>query len=314
MGASDIDLEDVNNYYKTLLAELPKLDKRCRMEFANSAWTASGIDMLPSYKEALKRNYTAEAKEYDFSKGPKGINDWCSQQTHGLIPEMYEDDELFKQYSAVLLNALYFKGAWSKPFPKDKTFKGQFQNYDGTESEVNYMTAKRKTRCFVNDMYTVANLPFGNEAYIMQVLLPNEGRTIDECVASLSVEEWKGWSRSSASVKNVDLDIRMPKFKIEGEQYLSSKLEKLGMKLAFMPDADFSNMTSERQFYINEIKQKIFFSIDEDGAEAASASGNGMVGSDIAFPGEFYVTRPFLFILKEYSSDAILFMGAIKNL
>ncbi len=307
MGASDIDLEDVNNYYKTLLAELPKLDKRCRMEFANSIWTAKSLGILPSFQQLLNASYNAETAEYDFSKGPKEINDWCSQKTHGLIPEMYGENELSESTQAVLVNALYFKGAWKMPFPKEDSFNGKFQNYDRTESRVGYMVSDFNSYCYRNDIYTAVNLSFGNEAYSMQVVLPHKNKTIDECTASLSAKEWLEWDKS---VK-MRVNLRMPKFKIEDELDLKSSLNLLGMNLAFSNNADFSNMTS-LPFYFDGARQKTLFSIDEEGAEAASTTVmDGYLYDGMGISLE--ITRPFLFILKENSTNTILFIGKIAK-
>ncbi len=166
-----------------------------------------------------------------------------------------------------------------------------------------------------NDTYAVVRMPYGNGAFGLHVLLPQEGVTLDGCIASL---DGTGWNDMLADMTPEMVELKLPKFTVDDCQNdLISTLKAMGIKEAFLPTADFSKMAGE-PLMISDVTQSLYFSLDEEGTEAAAVTGIGM---DVAAPEpgfnevrEFYVNRPFLFLLTEKSTGTVLFMGKVNKL
>ncbi len=312
LGWKNKDISEMNNYYHTLISELPSLDKTSTIKIANSQWTNPSYSLLSDYSQTIKDCFSAELETLNLSSAVNDINNWCKENTEGLISDFFSQGEISSATQTILLNALYFKGEWKDKFDKNKTHSGEFANYDGTTSTVSYMSGTHTTTIYEGDSYSVLTLDFGNEAYSMQILLPNEDVSLSECVASLNTTTWLGWTTDYSRVMAYDVDVLLPKFSVNYKRELTDIFENMGIKSAFNA-GDFSNM-SESSIALNDIKQATVFSIDEDGAKAASATGNGSIVANPMEQREFHVTRPFIYTLVENSSHTILFIGRITKL
>lgn len=315
LGFAGFTAEEVNAYNKKLMEELPMLDNTAMLGIANSIWLNEGFDALASFRKAMADSYGAETRTEDFAL-PQTldlINAWGAEKTNGLIPHFL--DELSAELEMVLLNALYFKGAWSIPFDKADTRTGSFACEDGSTAEVKLMGLEAPFMYGVGEGYAVAELPYGNGAYSLCVLLPDAGISLTECLSRLTADAWEA---ALGSMKYCLLDVQLPKFKLERKDLLTETLRAMGIQKAFTSEADFSNL-AESPLSISLVMQANNFSIDEEGVEAAAITGTGLVtGAGGATPSvtsiPFHVTRPFLFVLKEKSTDTILFLGKITSL
>ena len=315
LGFNGFSIDAMNEYHKKLLTELPDLDNTATVALANSIWLNKGFSVLDSYANALTNSYDAESREEDFSQAgtKEKINTWCEEKTNGCIKNFIE--ELDPTMRCILLNALYFKGGWVKEFKEADTKAGYFTNEAGSQVEAELMQRSGRYAYYAGEHFAMAELPYGNEAYSLAVLLPNEGVGIDDCLAGLTAESWNTVQEG----KSVSLlDIQLPKFKIERKDILNDVLKSMGMGKAFGVAADFTNLSQE-QMWVDWVMQANYFSVDEQGTEAASVTGIGMVG-DAGTGGssettiDFHVTRPFLFVLKEKSTGTILFLGKVSDL
>ena len=151
LGFSGYSMEEVNAYYKKLAEELPKQDKQSRLALANSLWLDAQFDALATYKGVLTDSYDAEVRQVDMATAMDDINNWCSQKTNGLIPEILKKNEA--GLSMLLLNALYFKGEWDEPFDVEDTQEDVFANADGTESRAAFMNKEDWLRYVQNDLF-----------------------------------------------------------------------------------------------------------------------------------------------------------------
>lgn len=311
LGFKDFSINDMNGYNQKLIEELSELDKTSILETANSVWVDKSFSVIDSYPKVLKGTYQAEVKTADFSSATtrEKINEWCSQKTHGRIPNFI--DNLDPTSKLVLLNALYFKGQWESPFPKENTQSDFFTTSTGEQKKVDFMQQyPREYKFMTDEQIAMAELPYGNGAYTMTIVLPHENLSIDEWMKQLNTSYW---ASLQSEMKAQRLKIKLPKFQIENKYLLTQTLKKMGISEAFMQEADFSNLSKD-DLFISEIMQANYFCIDEQGTEASAATGTNQIGIPGTNPTtiDFHANRPFLFILKERSTGTILFLGKIN--
>ncbi|MDR1003880.1 MAG: serpin family protein [Prevotellaceae bacterium] len=309
--ADTYTIDDMNSYHKKLVDALLDLDNTTRLAIANSIWLKEGFDVYDDFIHVNKQMYRAQVSELDFNSPDAvgTINRWCADNTNGLIKKVLQ--EISENARMYLINALYFKGIWKHQFKKSDTREEPFTNADGTQSTVNMMHQANDFTYYADDDLTMVNLPYGNGAFSMVVMLPEKGRSLDECIAALDAERW-----NEARFFSHPVDLKLPRFKLEYEKELNEDMRALGMKEAFDPlKADFSKMAAQPLF-LNILKQLTYVNVDEEGTEAAAVTVAG-VGVTSVGPGEpvqFYADRPFAFFIKEYSTGAILFMGKVTTL
>lgn len=299
--------EDVNGSYKSLISLLRGLDPQTRFTIANSIWYDQTFPFNASFLDESKQYFDAEVAGLDFTS-PSAlttINSWVDTQTNGKIPgilEQIDSDEVM-----FLVNAIYFKGTWVKQFDKSKTVDAPFYAADATTSTVPMMSRAPGVLLTRNAEYSAVDLPYGNSAFTMTVVLPNG----DIDAFAESFDEAK-WNALLSSLRDNDVGVYLPRFRIEWKRLLNPDLERLGMRSAFV-DADFTRMSPlGRSLVITKVIQKTYVDVDEEGTEAAAATSVG-IGPTSA-PVSFRADRPFLVVIRERFSGTILFIGKIAKL
>lgn len=306
-------LNDMNSYHQKLTSALLDLDNTIQLEIANSIWVKKGFRVYDSFVSANKEWYDADVRELDFSSSAATdvINKWCADKTNQRIKKVLDnipgDARLF------LINALYFKGEWTSKFKSSATAQEDFTNADGSGQKVAMMNQTATFNYSHNDDFSIAEFPYGNQAFSMVVLLPEAGKTLDECLAQLTYKHWKTWSEQMGART---LEVKFPKFELIYSKDLVDDMQAMGMKDAFHSgNADFTKM-SAADLFIGILKQYTYLKIDEEGTEAAAVTVTGMietsVGPSTTIP--FYMNRPFIIMIKEKSTGSILFMGKITTL
>ena len=314
--AERYNMDDLNSYNQTLVNALLSLDNTTRLSIANSIWVNQGFHVLDAFANVNKTMYDARVSELDFSspKALKTINNWCADETNGCIKEIL--DELTEETKVVLANALYFKGIWKTPFKESNTKAEFFSDANGSHNQVKMMNLSNTyfNFCWTED-YDIAELPYGNAAFSMAIVLPHEDKTLDECLAQLDGDTWKQRRGEMSSQK---LNVKLPRFELSYERELTDDLKALGINDLFNPyTADLSKM-AEVALFISMVKQVSYIKVNEEGTEAASVTiAKGDLAAappsmDDAY--DFYVNRPFAFMIKELSTGAILFMGKVEQL
>ena len=315
MGMGDYPQSDVNDYFKKLREDFVKTDPTVKLAIANSIWTDQDFPVKQSFYDVNKNYYQAGVKEVDFSS-PNTlslINQWCSDNTNGLIKDMLK--EIPPDVVMYLINALYFKGEWSDTYGFDTsaTSEAAFTKEDGSSIQVEMMSQNNTLKYYHDGYLSATSLPFGNNAFSMVFFLPNENVTFSEMVNQLKQPGYLANCLQSGAFANVNLYV--PKFKIEYELGLNDALEQLGMGIAFSGDADFSGI-SDVSTSISNVLQKTSVSIDEKGGEAAAVTVIEMTwtmpNSD-SQEAVFRADHPFLFAIRENSTGVVLFMGKIGN-
>lgn len=302
------NLDELNNTFSILSSRLPSADGRVRLSIANSLWVGNNFPILPEYQLILKDYYNAEAFNIELhsKKAMDQINQWCSDKTEGLINPFLEFPP---EWPVNLVNAVYFKGQWANMFKDHDT--RLFTCASGRKKRMEMMRQMYDDLSRSFDKWSeTARLPYGNGAFYMEISLPNEGMTPEELLAIRASGQT---DPEAQDIIDSNITVTMPKFKIETEVDFVGALKALGVTDAFDSSrADFSRIATG-PLYFNTVFQKSYVIVNEEGTEAASATHVG--GCTSPGPGDpFTVDRPFIFSIREKSSDAILFLGIVRTL
>ena len=312
LGYKAGEMADVNEFCKYLTKALYEVDNTVKLNIANALIANTAFARLKKdYISILTNNYDALAKGYNFvsenAAALSYINNWAKEQTAGMISKLLDD--LDPTTYALLMNAIYFKGIWCKDIEFDArdTRADKFTREDGSEAQVDYMNKTTGMLYRAEDGFQMVGLPYGNSAYQMVVMLPDNGKKLSDMVAALTGDSFRSMRMSTTTVK-----IKLPKFETENKIDLNEILQALGMNLAFSEAADFSAM-AEDPLCVSRVFQKAKIKVDEKGTEAAAVTVIDMKETSVA-PGsmeipEFYATHPFMYLIREISTGAILFMG-----
>jgi serpin B len=307
---TDATRQDVDDGYKNLIALLRGLDPRTNFTIANSIWYERTFPFNTSFLDESKQYFDASVTGLDFNDPASlvTINSWVRDQTNNKIPEIL--DSIDAQERMFLINAIYFKGSWQEQFDKSKTVDAAFHNADGTTSTVPMMARPGGAQATFNTEYAAVDLPYGNSAFTMTVVLPNGD--IDTFAESFDQAKWN--SLVASLQDNSEIPVFLPRFRIEWKRMLNDDLQQMGMQLAFVPDhADFTKMSSlGRSLYITKVLQKTFVDVDEQGTEAAAVTSVGVGVTSL--PVQFRADRPFLAVIRERFSGTILLIGKIAKL
>jgi serpin B len=284
------------------------------LSVANALWGAKGFGFLPDFTQMLKADYGAGLEELDFARDEEGargtINGWVEKATQEKIKDLIPTGILGPETALVLTNAIYFKGSWLEPFEEKRTQQEAFHLAGGTDKKVPVMHATGWHPYMENDECQAMELGYKGGRLSMVILLPRKVDGLPGLEADLAkVPGWLG------QLKSESVNLAVPKFEMEWGDQLNDALQKLGMKSAFLSSvADFSGMTGSRDLSISAVIHKAYVKVDERGTEAAAATAVVMTKS--AMPMEqasFRADHPFLFVIRDNISGAILFMGRVME-
>ena len=285
-----------------------------RLNIVNAIWGQQGYKFLSEFLDVLAENYGAGLRILDFAKAPEEsrvtINNWVSEQTEGRIQDLIPQGLIDITTTLVLTNAIYFNAAWQYPFSEDMTDDGLFYLLNGDQVTVPMMKQTETFGYGEDEAYQVVEMPYDGRELSMLILLPRSGEF-------KAFESSLGSKRIEAIVKGVEnrrVSLTMPKFEFDSEFSLKETLSAMGMPIAFSGDADFSGITGNRELWIADVIHKAFISLDEEGTEAAAATAVVMPRLSIPEePVEFNVDRPFIFLIRDIETEAILFVGRIVD-
>jgi len=291
-----------------------KDSKGFRLHIANAIWGQQGHKFLPTFLDTLAENYGARLRLLDFAGNPEAsrvtINDWVSDQTEGKIKNLIPQGVICEWTRLVLTNAVYFNAAWAEPFKEDLTTDGPFHLLDGSQVTVPMMRQTTSFGYAEGEGYQAVELPYDGRELAMVILLPAAGK-FEAFENSLDA------GKVEAIIENLNyrkVALTMPKFEVESYFSLADALAAMGMPVAFSRGADFSGMDGTRNFRISNVIHKAFVSVDEGGTEAAAATAVVMVPIGMPAPAvEVTVDRPFIFLIRDIETDAILFIGRVVN-
>ena len=240
------------------------------------------------------------------------INNWVSEETGEKIKDLLPPGTIDGSTRLVLTNAIYFNASWSWPFPKKDTQKRPFHLAEGGRVDVPMMseTSKDFYGYARGNGYQAVDVPYSLGEMSMTVLLPDEG-TFGEFEDSLNAD---ALDKILDDIEIDYLKLTMPLFKFESEFSLVETLAGMGMTDAFGARADFSGMTGSKDLQISAIVHKAFVSVNEEGTEAAAATGVAvMVSGPTKEPIPVTVNRPFIFLIRDRATGTVLFLGRVMN-
>ena len=290
--------------------------KDFELNIVNSIWGEKTYTFMPEYLDLLAENYGAGLRLVDFMNQPdasrKEINQWVSDQTNDRIQDLLPENSITNLTRLVLTNAIYFKASWLHQFDPDMTQDGDFTLLNGEIVQVPMM---RQTETFGyarEDAYQLISLPYEGNKLSMLIILQDDNnfRQVEEAIREIDIPSLV------RSVSYSQLDLRMPKFKIESSFGLVDHLDAMGVKDAFIPNvADFSGMDGTRDLYISAVQHKAFIEVDETGTEAAAATAVvvGFESMPIDEPLKVNIDRPFIFIIVDNKTGSVLFLGRVIN-
>ncbi len=309
LGFKETGADGINAFCQKMLTEAPNLDQLTKVLIANNIYMNKGYELLPDFVSKAKLFYDADVETRDFYDGQTRdvINKWGSDHTMGMIPEVLKEEEFNPDAVSYLLNAIYFKGAWAEKFDKANTKEEVFQT-DTEKKLVPMMHQENEFYYAENELCQAVRLPYGNEAYAMTILLPKEGKTIDDVLITLTAETWHSYQWMGSAI----VDVKLPRFETDFDVNLKPIMKALGMPRAFDANlAEFPNFCKV-PIYIFLMKQVAKIKVNEAGTEAAAIT---IMGGDMGERSElpkyvnFHANRPFLYVISEWSTGAIFFIG-----
>jgi len=308
---SGISVSDINEYYKLMQTTLTTIDPTTKLSIANSLWYRTGFPVKSDFLQINSNYFNAYVRELDFSQAwaKDTINNWCAKKTNNLIKNPL--DKISSDAVMYLVNAIYFKGIWRKHFETKNTAESNFTNELGNEVKVNMMYQK-DTFAYAQDAYAqYLDMPYGNNAFSMTVILPNEGKTTKDVLSYLTAEVWNNRLQSFLSKQ---VEVYFPRFKTQNKLELIDPLKSMGMNLAFTKDANFLNV-SDVKILISRVIHSTCVEVTEDGTEAAAVTivEFGTTATGPQPTPIFKVNKPFLYVIREKSTGVILFIGKMGN-
>ena len=311
LGFADTGADGINTFCHKLLQGAGTLDPLTKVLIANTIYMNKPYELQTEFVQLAKTFYDAEPETRDFHDGMTRdvINQWGSDHTEGMIEEVLKEDEFNADAVSYLLNAIYFKGIWAMKFDKAQTQEEQFL-HAGPTKEATYAQMMNQTTNFeygeTADCQAL-RLPYGNGSFQMTVLLPK--RRTNALPKVPTAEEWQQLDQQLTSQL---VDVSLPRFETTTDIDLKSIMKKLGMPDAFDDEkADFSRFCNV-PVYIGLMKQMAKVKLDEEGTEAAAITVIGEYTTAVG-PGPEYITfradHPFLYVISEQQTGAILFIG-----
>ena len=303
---------EVNESYQDLMDQMLNLDDKVEFSIANSIWYRLGFQVLSEFINTNKEYFDAEVKEVDFSdpQSVEVINQWIEEKTNDKIKDML--DQIPADAAMYLINAIYFNAPWKYEFEKGDNYQGDFNLEDGTKYQTEFMRISGNFQYTTNEDFIAVELPYGDSTFSMVVMLPTSGKDISEFVSSLEFDKWDTWFGNS---RFTGVQVDLPKFKYEFKKLLNDPLINLGLGVAFSEfDADFTRINPDGNLFISRVIHQTFIDVQEEGTEAAAATiveisltSAGGGGSPIYFKAD----QPFLYLIIENSTGAIVFIGKV---
>jgi serpin B len=292
--------------------------RKFQLNTANSLWGQSGYHFKPPFLDILRDDYAAGLREVDFHTAAEparlAINRWVEQQTQDKIKDLIAPGLLGPATRLVLVNAIYFKGAWSEAFRKENTKPEDFHLADRTNVTVPMMHKVEGLSYFDEGSFQMVELPYQGGQQSTLIFLPKDASGLAEFEKKLTAQNMDAWR---TKMQHYIVDLALPRFKMTAEFELSKTLASMGIPLAFdSSKADFSGMTQEEKLWIDAIVHKAFVDVNEAGTEAAAATAVMMKAAGIAQAmkrATFKADHPFVFAIRENQTGSVLFMGRVAK-
>jgi serine protease inhibitor len=315
----NLPLSTIDSGYKSLTALLESLDPSVTMQIANSIWYRNTFPVLPSFIDTAQAYFGATVKGLDFTNVPSSlaaINGWVSSATNGKIPSVLSTiDPTMMMF---LVNAIYFKGSWRSQFDASQTETAAFTSSTNVAEPMQLMHQVTALPYVETATYQAVDLPYGDSAFTMTVVLPKAGTDVQTLAKSLTPAAWQFIVEELQVSGQVDLSL--PKLTLSYQRQLVPDLEALGMVVPFSAGgADFTSMAPDpfgSLLYLELVQQNSFLDINEQGTEASAATvvGAGLFTSANLGPIVMRVDHPYIIVIRERLTGTVLFMGKVVRM
>lgn len=288
--------------------------KKPRLTTANALWTQLDLGLRPGFRDTLAGYYGATPHPVDFRGATElarqEINTWVSDRTNAKIPELLVSGVLSPDTSLVLTNTIYLMAAWKYPFRATATAVEPFTRDDGTAVNVSMMRGPFDRMGYLEgNGWRAVDVPFAGDVLGMAIVMPTRDN-LAAVEANLNAT-WLG--ALLTGFRTTDVELRLPKWTFRLPAQLRAALSSLGMPTAFTPYADFTAMSTEPSLCIDDVVHETFIAVDEKGAEAAAASAVIIRPPSIPQGPQFFVNRPFLYVIHDRLTGVPLFLGRVHD-
>ncbi|MFI6237849.1 serpin family protein [Micromonospora sp. NPDC050784] len=288
--------------------------KQPRLTTANALWTRLGLVLRPGFRDALAGYYGAAPQPVDFRGAPEvarqEINTWVSDRTNAKIPELLESDAVGPDTSLMLTNTIYLRAAWKYPFTVTATAVEPFTRDDGTVVYAPVMRGPFDRMGYLEgDGWRAVDVPYAGDGLAMAIVMPTRD-DLAAVEASLDAT-WLGALLTGFQV--TDVQLRLPRWTFRLPAELGAALGSLGMPTAFTSQADFTSMSIEPALCVDDVVHETFIAVDEKGTEAAAASAVIVRPPSIPQGPQFFVNRPFLYVIHDRLTGVPLFLGRVHD-
>lgn len=314
-------VEDIHSRFQSLNAEVSKRGASHTLKLANRLYGEKTYNFLPEYLASTQKMYGADLAPVDFlhasEDARKEINQWVKGQTEGKIPELLAVGVVDSMTKLVLVNAIYFKGMWEEKFMTEDTTDAPFRLSKKDTKTVKMMYQKKKFPFgYISDLKCkVLEMPYQGGELSMVILLPkdieDESTGLKKIEKQITLEKLLEWTKRE-NLEFIDVHVKLPRFKIEESYTLNSNLGRLGVQDLFSSSkADLSGMSGSRDLFISKIVHKSFVEVNEEGTEAAAATGGIATFCMLLPEEEFTVDHPFIFFIRHNPTSNVLFLGRV---
>jgi serpin B len=309
LGMSDFSEYEINEFYQKMSQALLNIDPLTDIGIANSIWYRNTWSVKQPFIDINKHYFDAMVQALDFSQPDAAdvINKWCADKTKNRITEIVEKP-IHGGIVMYLINALYFKSKWLFEFDKSQTKQADFTKSDNQTKRVSMMEQETSLSYYIDEHLQCVELPYGNQAFSMVVILPSYDSDIDQLIDYLDNAVWQNIIKN---LQKLNVWVKFPRFKIECDLSLNEPVKNVGMRKIFIGGLD----NISEGLAVSEIKQKTFVEVNEEGTEAAAVTSieirETSSGQGSSIP--FFATSPFLYLIKEKSTGAILFIGRMDD-
>ncbi|XP_028618997.1 serpin B6 isoform X4 [Grammomys surdaster] len=310
---------DVHQGFQSLLTEVNKTGTQYLLRTANRLFGEKTCDLLASFKDSCRKFYEAEMEELDFQgateQSRQHINTWVAKKTEDKIKELLSPGTVNSDTLLILVNAIYFKGNWEEQFNKEDTREMPFKVSKDEKKPVQMMFKKSTFKMtYIGEIFTkILLLPYVGNELNMIIMLPDEHVELKTVEKEITYEKFIEWTNLD-KMDEEEVEVFLPKFKLEENYDMKDVLSKLGMTDAFDGGrADFSGISSKQGLFLSKVVHKAFVEVNEEGTEAAAATAGIMMMRCMRFTPRFCADRPFLFFIQHVKTNGILFCGRFSS-
>ncbi|XP_042549465.1 serpin B11 [Dipodomys spectabilis] len=302
-----------------LLSQINQPHSKYTLSIANRLYGTKALEFHQQYLSCSEKLYQARLQSVDFGQSVeetrKSINAWVESKTNGKIKNLFGKGTIDPASVMVLVSAIYYKGQWQNKFQEKETTKTPFQLSEGKSVMVDmmYQTGTFKIASIKNPHMQVLELPYVNNKLSMVILLPEGTTNLDQIEKQLNARTLREWTRPSTLVER-EVEVHIPRFKLTHKYELNSLLKALGMTDIFdQARADLSGMSPDPGLFLSKVVHKAYVEVNEEGTEAAAASGESVAVKRLPIRDRFVANHPFLFFIMDVSTGVILFSGKLAS-